>query len=190
MQKFKVKVKGLTPYMQHRMDDTKLQQWELNRGAIIEREGLNTEPEKLALFHSFIDADGNFYIPNEHFKQCFLNGSKSVKGKVGTATKSMKQVVAGQWFIIPSMIPFRKFDEVDIRSAVNRVIKARIIVKRPKWMQWECEFTLEIYNDTLTLETIKSIIEQSGNFVGVGSYRPEHSGEYGRFAAELQKVTL
>lgn len=190
MQKFEVNITGLTPYMQHRMDDAKLEEWERSRGAIIERNDINTEPEKRALYHSYINPNGEFYIPNDHFKQCFLNGSKAVKGKVGAATKSMKQVVAGQWFITPTAIPFRKFDEVDIRSAVNRVVKARVITKRPKWNNWTCQFTLEIHNDTLTIETIKNIIEQGGSFVGVGSYRPEHSGEFGRFKAELTQITI
>jgi len=188
MQKFKVKVKGITPYMQHRMDDTKLEEWEKSRGQIIENEGLNTPNEVKAMYHSFTTPQGTFYIPNEHFKQCFLNASKAVKGKVGAATKSMKQVVAGQFFVTPTQIPFRKFDEVDIRSAVNRNIKARVITKRPKWNNWEAEFQLEVHNDTITEQTIKDILSHGGSFVGVGSYRPEHSGEFGRFEVELTKI--
>lgn len=188
MQKFKVKINGRSPYMQHRMDDQKLDQWEKDRGSIIENLDVNKEDEKRALYHSYINMNGEFYIPSDHFKQCFLNGSKSVKGKVGTSTKSMKQVVAGQWFISPFQIPFRRFDEVDSRSAVNRNIKARVMVKRPKWNNWNCEFVLEIDNDTLTIETIRSIMYQGGSFVGVGSYRPEHSGEFGRFDFEVEKI--
>ena len=189
MQKFKVKVTGLTPYMQHRMDDQKLIDWEKSRGQIIENQGINTEPEKLALFHSYVTPDGNFYIPSEHFKQCFLNGGKAIKGKVGASTKSMKQVVAGQFFVTPAMIPFRKFDVVDRRSVVNKLTKARVICTRPMWLTpWDVEFVLEVHNDTVTQETIKSILEYGGNFVGVGSYRPEHAGEYGRFNVTMEKI--
>lgn len=38
MKKYKVKIKGLTPYMQHRMDDVKLDAWEKLRGPIHERD--------------------------------------------------------------------------------------------------------------------------------------------------------
>lgn len=189
--KYKVKVKGVTPYMQHRMDDTKLAEWEKRRGTIIERDHLNDEPEKKAAFHSYIDQDGNYYIPSEHFKQCFVKGGAFVKGKVGNTTKSMKNIVAGMWRILEERISFRKFDEVDIRSAVNRNIKARIITHRPKWMQWEAEFTLSIDDDTknrVTDETVRAIIEYGGRYLGVGSYRPEHTGEYGRF--EIAELTL
>jgi hypothetical protein len=184
MRTFKVNITGVTPYMQHRMDDKKLQEWEVSRGRIIERDGLNTEPEKMAAFHSYIDEEGNYYIPDSHFKQAFVKGGAFVKGKVGNSTKSMKNVVAAMWMVTPSKISFRKFDGVDTRSAVNRNIHARIIVYRPIWYEWSCELTLVIDDDdkwALTEPMIRNIIDYAGRYIGVGSYRPEHTGEFGRF---------
>lgn len=37
MKAYRIKLKGLTPYMQHRMDDKKLDEWEKQRGPIMER---------------------------------------------------------------------------------------------------------------------------------------------------------
>lgn len=185
---FKVSVKGVTPYMQHRMDDTKLAAWEKSRGLIIERDGLNDEAEKTAAYHAYIDSNGNYFIPSEHFKQSFVKGGAFVKSKVGNAKRSMKNIVAAMFFINPEKITFRKFDEVDTRSAVNKNNKARVIVHRPKWVEWGCEFTLIVDNDTITKETVSDIIEASGRYIGVGSYRPEHTGEYGRFVADVKKI--
>jgi len=188
MQKFKVNIKGVTPYMQHRMDAIKLKEWEEARGLIIERLGLNDEHSKTAAFHSYIDKDGKFFIPSEHFQQSFIKGGSMVKGKVGGTTKSMKQIVAGMFSIVEDHIPFRPFDEVDERSAVNKNVKARVMVYRPKWITWSCEFTLEVDNDTITVKTIENIIECAGKYLGVGSYRPEHTGKFGRFEAVLTKI--
>lgn len=186
--KFQIKIEGITPYMQHRMDDTKLAAWEKSRGVIIERDGLNDEPSKIAAFHSYIAPDGSYYIPSEHFKQSFVKGGGFVKSKIGNAKRSMKNIVAAMFFITPEKIPFRFFDEVDTRSAVNKNNKARIIVHRPKWISWNCDFTMFVDNESITIETVKDIIEASGKYVGVGSYRPEHTGEYGRFTAEVIKI--
>lgn len=179
---FKIEVTGKSPYMQHRMDTAKLKEWEQKRGRIIEREGLNTDEEKTALFHSYIDENGNFFIPSEHFKQSFVKGGSFVKAKVGNASRSMKNIVAGMWSVSPEQIPFRKFDVVDTRSAVNNNVKARIIVHRPKWETWKCNFILTVDDDgLLTQPMIESVMDYAGRFLGVGSYRPEHTGEYGRF---------
>jgi len=83
MRTFKISVKGVTPYMQHRMDDRKLAEWEKSRGKIIERDSLNEEVDKMAAYHSYIDENGNYYIPAEHFKQSFIKGGAFVKAKVG-----------------------------------------------------------------------------------------------------------
>ena len=61
---YKVKIKGITPYMQHRMDDKKLADWEVNRKHIIERDDINSEEMKLAQFHSYINKVLNFIIMN------------------------------------------------------------------------------------------------------------------------------
>jgi len=187
MRTFKVKVQGVTPYMQHRMDDRKLADWERQRGRIVENDLAGDEPHRLAMFHSYIDDNGHFYIPAEHFKQCMIKGAGYVKAKVGSATKSMKSIVAGMWMIKEQKLPFRPFDEVDSRSAVNRAVKARIMTHRPKWNDWSAEFTLLIDDDEkgkVTEETIRAIIEYGGRYLGVGSYRPEHTGEFGRFRVE------
>lgn len=189
MRKFNVKITGVTPYMQHRMDTAKLKEWEQKRGRIIEREGLNTDEEKTALFHSYITDEGKFYIPAEHFKQAFIKGGSFVKAKVGNSSRSMKNIVAGMWMIKEDQIKFRKFDTVDTRSAVNNNVKARVIVHRPKWNTWKCSFTLIIDDDgLLTAQIISNIINYAGRFLGVGSYRPEHTGEFGRFTHEINEL--
>ena len=189
MRTFKVSITGVTPYMQHRMNDAKLQEWEQKRGRIIERDGLNSEPEKTAAYHAYIDEQGNYYIPSEHFKQSFVKGGGFVKAKVGNSNRSMKNIVAGMWMIKEERIKFRKFDEVDTRSAVNNNVKARIITHRPKWNKWKCSFTLMIDDDgLLTTPIISSIIDYAGRFLGVGSYRPEHTGEFGRFTHTIEAM--
>ncbi len=186
MKKYKVKISGITPYMQHRMDDQKLEEWEKNRKQIIERNNISKEDQVRAEFHSYNDKDG-FYIPSEHIKGSLIGGGTMVKSKVGNSRKSMKNIVAGMFFIEEEKLRLSKEYVIDKRSAVNRNIKARIIVIRPKWENWKAEFTLLIDNDTITKETIKEIITNAGNFIGIGSFRPTNNGSFGRF--KLDKFT-
>lgn len=179
--KYIVKIKGITPYMQHRMDDKKLEEWEKNRGHIIERQGLNQEDFKIALFHSYVDANDQFYIPAEHFRAALINGGTFVKAKVGTRSKSMKSIVAAMFMITPLQIKIPPFDTIDIRSAVNKNVKARVMVKRPQWTDWEVEFTLSTGQHTFTIQELKELITTTGNYVGIGSYRPLNNGYFGRF---------
>lgn len=180
--KFKVVLVSTSQYMQHRMDDTKLQEWEKKRKKIIEREGLDITDYKQALYHSYNDENG-FYIPAEHFKQSFILAGATVKSKMGTSSRSLKPVIAGSWQIQEDKFYIPEFDEVDVRSAVNNNVKARVTTRRPKWNNWKVEMHLitDDLENPLTVQTIHEVLSTSGRNIGIGSYRPQHVGEFGRF---------
>lgn len=178
---YKVKIEGVTPYMQHRMDDVKLEAWEKNRKHIIERPDVNQDDLKRAEFHAYRNKDGKLFLPSEHLRQAFINGGGYLKSKVGIKTKSMKSVIAAMLMINPEEILLPEFDEIDKRSAVNKNIKARVMVIRPKWLKWGAEFDMIFDNNTLTKEMITELITTTGNYVGIGSYRPTNNGYFGRF---------
>jgi hypothetical protein len=186
---YKVKIKGITPYMQHRMDDKKLADWQINRKHIIERDDINSEEMKLAQFHSYINNEGKFYLPCEHIRAALINGGTFLKSKVGVRTKSMKSIIAAMFMVNPEEILLPEFDTIDKRSAVNRNVKARIIVIRPKWTNWSVEFTLNTGQDTFTVAQLTELINTTGMYVGIGSYRPTNNGYFGRFELEsLEKI--
>ncbi len=73
MKKYSIKIKGKTPYMQHRMDDQSLEDWEKRRGRIIERPDVALEDYKRALFHSYNNGNGEFFMPSDHLMGAFIN---------------------------------------------------------------------------------------------------------------------
>jgi|GEM_PF-3413611 len=189
--KYKIKIVGKTPYMQHRMDDTALSKWEKGRGKIIENDGVNKEDIIKALFCSYLDEKNKNYIPSEHIRQSLICAGSYIKAKVGNSKKNISNIVAGMFTIDEEKIyDFSKDKfEIDKRSAVNHNNKARVMVIRPKWNNWSCEFTLSVDNDTITTETITDLIIYAGSYIGIGSYRPQHKGLYGRFELkEIKKI--
>lgn len=177
---FQVQIEGITPYMQHRMDDAKLEEWEKNRKFIIERDDVSKEDSVRAEFHSYQDEDG-FFIPSDHIRGALIEAGAMSKAKVGNSRKSMKNIVAAMFFIKEEKLRLPKEYEIDKRSAVNKAIKARVISIRPKWSKWEAKFTLVVDNNTITKETVKEILQNAGNYIGIGSFRPTCNGMFGRF---------
>jgi hypothetical protein len=168
-------------YMQHRMDDQKLEDWEKKRGRIIERDDVALEDLKRADFHAFRDDKGILYIPSEHIKGSLINAGSFIKAKVGNSSKSMTNIVAGMFYVQPEKLPISQVFEIDKRSAVNTNIKARVITIRPKWKDWKTSFKIIVDNDTITSSTVKKLVEYAGQYVGIGSFRPQHKGAFGRF---------
>jgi len=178
---YRVKIEGVTPYMQHRMDDTKLEEWEKNRKHIIERPEVNNEDAKRAEYHCYRNGNEKCFIPAEQLRIALINGGTYLKSKVGVRTKSMKSVIAAVLMVTPEHIELPDYDEIDKRSAVNKNVKARVMVIRPKWSKWEAEFDMVLDNGTLTKEMLTELVTTTGNYVGIGSYRPTNNGYFGRF---------
>lgn len=188
MKKYKVIIEGVTPYMQHRMDDVKLDQWEKLRGPIHERPEVSREDSVRAEYHCYRSIDGPCFIPPDHLRGAFIAAGTFVKAKVGGRSKSMKSIVAAMFMVSPDEIHLPEYDAIDKRSAVNRNIKGRVIVVRPKWIQWSAEFILSVDEDSISIDAIKQIIEYAGKYVGIGSFRPVNNGLFGRF--ELVSIEL
>lgn len=180
MKKFNVVI-SMEKYMQHRMDTQKLEDWEKNRGKIIERDDIAKTDLTRAEFHCYRNGNNACYVPSEQIKQALVNGGTMVKSKMGNSRRSMTNIVAGLFHVNPEHIEIRDFDTIDKRTAVNHAAKARVVVIRPRWNTLDIPFILTVDNDTITDETIKEIIVQAGIMFGIGSYRPQHKGEFGVF---------
>lgn len=181
MKSYTVKLKSLTPYMQHRMDDKSLAEWEKSRHQIIERPEVSQADATRAEYHCYRNESGQCYIPADQIRGSLITAGSYVKSKVGSLSKSMKTIVAACFIVTPEQITLPDYDMIDKRSAVNKNIKARVITIRPKWSQWEADFTLNIFEDTITVETIEKLFHYSGSFVGIGSFRPTNNGMFGRY---------
>jgi len=167
--------------MQHRMDDISLAEWEKKRGNIIERSDVAHTDAVRAEYHCYRNEQGKCYVPSAHIKCALIEAGKLVKGKMGNASRSMKNIVAGMFLVTPEEILLPDYDKIDKRSAVNQNVKARVITIRPKWSGWKADITLLVKNDTITEETVRNIVQYAGEYIGIGSYRPTHSGEFGCF---------
>lgn len=185
MKQYRIRIIGVTPYMQHRMDDVKLEDWEKKRGPIHERPEVSQEDAARAEYHCYRNKDGHCFIPAEQIRGALIGAGTYVKAKVGGRSKSMKTIVAAMFMVTPEEIEIPDYDTTDKRSAVNRNVKGRVIVVRPRWNKWSTEFTLEVHNDTITNEQVEQILEYAGNYVGIGSFRPTNNGLFGRFEYEI-----
>lgn len=181
MKQFNITIEGLTPYMQHRMDDQKLEDWEKKRGKIMERPEVAQQDAARAEYHCYRNEEGKCYIPADQIRGALIAAGSYMKAKVGGRSKSMKVIVAATFVPTPDQILMPDYDAIDKRSGVNRNVKARIIVIRPKWTKWEASFVLNVYEDTISEATVRELVNYAGSYVGIGSFRPTNNGMFGRF---------
>lgn len=79
--------------------------------------------------------------------------------------------------------------EIDQRRVVNQSTKGGMLVARPKVPKWTAAVTLEWAPEVLPETLVTEMLTRAGRRVGVGAYRVEKGGPFGRFSAELLDVT-
>ena len=78
-----------------------------------------------------------------------------------------KDQVQGEWFFVPAD---------GQRGGSKRVLKCFPVIPH-----WQGDVTFYVLDDLLTEEVFLYHLEQAGNFIGLGRFRPRNNGFYGRF---------
>ena len=187
---FKFQVTGASPLMMHNAASMPERDPNAMKAA---KKSIPTEAEQLKASLYLNDA-GQLYFPSAGFRSAILSAAKGRKiGKVGAAG-----VLAGAVFPVGDEVallnaktgkPLTEKDSVaDKRSAVNWNCRppARIIAVRPKLLAWSCVLELEIDTELVNVKVVEEVLKIAGKVIGVGPFRPEKRGTFGRFDAKLK----
>jgi hypothetical protein len=76
--------------------------------------------------------------------------------------------VEGEWFLVPSD---------GRRGGGKRVWKRFTVIPA-----WEGQLTIHVIDDIITQDLLHRTLEAMGSFIGIGRFRPQNNGFYGRFS--------
>ena len=131
--------------------------------------------------------DGTLYLPANNLQRSMVEAGKLFKSPVRRMATMAREVAAGlfvpedvEGFVLVdgNGVPFTDY-EIDVRRAV--VQRNGIQRARPRLREWYCEVRMQIDPVVLRLDVVLQILILAGRQVGVGDYRPERSGSFGRF---------
>jgi hypothetical protein len=131
--------------------------------------------------------DMGVYLPSENIQRMFWEAAKKTKNGP-KATAVMVDAPVGFPLVFPNSRSFDKMN-VDPSMRFSRIVVIggrRVMRVRPFIPTgWECTITIDL--DTgkggMTPEKVQLILEDGGNFVGFGSWRPgsKTPGSFGKF---------
>jgi hypothetical protein len=172
-----VRLESTSPYSQSRMHDTP----KLDRERPDDYE-VRTWREKCT-----VDGDGVICIPAMALKQMLDASAKLLgiqipgKGK-STFTKHFKAGVICEGDV---PIGVRKEDvpsvTINANSTGERGSGKRVKRTFPIVSQWSGTARFAIFDETVTRDIFERHLTEAGRFVGIGRFRPENGGLYGRF---------
>lgn len=179
-----VEVQGISALLQHRWAEASEVVTDGGTRKIhISEVDPRTQAEQVAYRHP----DGYLYMPGAAIARmlCEAGGSHKQKG----SRKSLKFVVPAACLVLEDAIPLldvhgsKKLTtfEVDSRPIVIPSTKGRIMRHRPRINQWRMEFTIDVDTSLIDPSTVHTLLTEGGKQLGIGDYRPEKRGPFGRF---------
>lgn len=132
--------------------------------------------------------DGSLYHPTLAFRRCAIDGGK---GRKPPGSRSgLNTILAASLFIAGDRLetplvdpdtgePLRDY-EIDTRRSVPPG-QGAVIRARPRLDAWAATVTFELDDDRVDPDLAEWAFRSGGSNVGIGNYRPEKGGVYGRF---------
>lgn len=186
MKTVKVEIQGVSSLLQHRFSEGD-HNGKQTRKALIKPKAPREEAEAAVYRHN-----GSFYHPGAAISRLLREAGSGHK-LTGTR-KSLKFIVPSAVTVLEDCIDIldngkhaKKF-EVDSRPVVIPSTKGRIMRHRPRFDTWGMKFSLEIDDETLPVDTVHLLLEEGGRKLGIGDFRPEKGGPFGRFAVVKWEV--
>ena len=172
MEIVETKIEGISPLLMHRFkvqdEDSKSKTKNLKK----------TEDDIES--YLYLDERGTLVQPSTHIIGALKKaGAKfQISGQGKLTYKNL--MGSGAVMISPDMITHEiQTWEIDRRPVV--VQRARIVRSRPMLKKWALSFQVDFDEDEITREVIKEIMDFAGRRVGIGDFRPEKGGPFGRF---------
>lgn len=130
--------------------------------------------------------EGDLYAPSTWFFRSIIEVGGYYKQR--GSRKSLKYILPAAILVPADIIPLVDLDgkpvkdfEVDARPVVIPATKGRIMAYRPKIEVWRATIPMEVDTTIIDLDTAHQLLEDAGRRQGVGDFRPEKKGPFGRF---------
>jgi len=181
MKTVEVEIRGITPLLVHRFNEQAEQSKKTRRVEV-----KNRDPRTEATQNAYIDEKTKTFYFNAYAIPASM-GNAGANHKATGTRKSLR-------FVVPSAVrttsdgitilngsgPAKDF-EVDSRPVTIPATKGRIMRHRPRFDQWGAKFDLVIDDDLLSIEMAHQLLNEAGQSIGIGDFRPEKRGPFGTF---------
>ena len=115
-----------------------------------------------------------FGLPARMIKQALVNACRFVENFPMTKAKGCLYV-QGELLPIKGSVPISREDMVRLDNG------SMDIRFRPEFYPWEVNCTVTAPTNVVTAESVINLMSVAGQYSGLGEWRPERGGSYGRF---------
>jgi hypothetical protein len=181
MKTIEVEIRGNTPLLIHKFAE-QAEHGKATRRVMVD----SMNPRDEATKNAYIAQDGTYYFNAFSIPATMANAG--VNHKMRGSRKTLKFVVPSAVRIDTDTITILGEDgkpagnfEVDGRPVTIPATKGRVMRYRPRFDKWGAKFRLILNDQMLSSEDAHRLLNEAGESMGIGDFRPEKRGPFGTF---------
>lgn len=121
-------------------------------------------------------------FPTVAFKAAAASAFNFVHGMKKAVIRGAFHIINGEETEDGSLVPIYHPNVPRMREDMVRIFNGTADMRhRPEFMPWSTRLTCEYNDRVITPSTLFNLFQHAGFSVGVGEWRPEKDGDYGRF---------
>ena len=181
-------IEGTTPLLCNRFTDAaQLAATSGARGSVI---GQQPSPLEQAQARLYLNPDQRPGIPQPNLMRCLIDAGKFFKHGKSKVTTQKSSLISACLSIDDVFIPIVHRDPwtVDTRPVRIPATGGRILCHRPCFNDWQLSFTLSIDPDLISTGLVREVLDAAGKRIGLGDFRPDCKGPFGKFVVSRWEV--
>ena len=177
-----ITIKGQTPLICNKFTDEA--QLAATSGTRSTLKGDGGTPHEQAEQKLYVGHDGLPMIPQPNLLRCLIDAGKFFKAGRSKVTTQKSSLIPSCVEIAGAELPIRHREPwtVDTRAVRIPATGGRILCHRPRFDDWEIDFAAMLDTDEMAETFFRHIVDKAGRAIGLGDFRPDNKGPFGKFA--------
>jgi len=179
-------ISGTSPLIQHAWSEKGRRQLRMTAAERKKQPKVARNPDEEATNAMYRLANGEPAFPMLAFKCALISAAHKDLGIEKTVVRKSLFLPASCYesgLLAPLVA-----DTPEIREDIVRVGAGSTDIRyRPEFEHWKVEVKIQIDSDLLNEQDVVNLVNRAGFSVGVGEWRPEKGGEYGRFEFDVSE---
>jgi len=189
---------GVSPLLMHAMsEDTLIALWEKRKAP---KGAARPSIHDACTSCLYTDAQGGVVMPTPNIYSALAEAGRHVRLEGKKMVSSLKATLLPSFLtLIGESVPLRSTSggapqwRPDVRKGTNPNGGEAVAIVRPRFDDWSFVVSAEIDLTETAETTIRELFDKAGSRVGLGGFRPQRKGPFGRFAVTswaIQEVAL
>ncbi len=185
-----VTIAGVTPLLCNKFTDAAAMKATSGNG--MSAIGDKGTPMEQAQAKLYVAHDGKFCIPQPNLFRCLIDAGVFFKAGKSKVTTQKNSLIPACVEILGIELPIVHKEpwQVDTRAVRIPSTGGRILCYRPSFNDWKIAFTLSVDTSMMTVKMVREIVDAAGRRIGLGDFRPDRKGPFGKFVVTSWKESV